>query len=146
MDIRAAYHGRGMRQWVRWTAGTPSRAPVRRAEVKAATTPAVIRDGRATPLKVITTAVNVNDVSQTLALVAGIPPVAGRPGRRARRRPEALLGDKVHDSDAHRKDPRERRILPVISRKGSPNIKGMGAGRLGNHGSAGVFAGRGVRG
>ncbi|MGY4906878.1 hypothetical protein [Streptomyces sp. 900116325] len=90
MDIRAAYHGRGMRQWVRWTAGAPSRAPVRRAEVKAATT-TVIRDGRAIPLEVVTTAVNVNDVTQTLALVDGIPPVAGRPGR-PRRRPEALPG------------------------------------------------------
>ncbi|MFD7698418.1 transposase [Streptomyces sp. NPDC059805] len=53
----------------------------------------LICDGRGTPLKVITTAVNVNDVTQTLALVDGVPPVAGRPGR-PRRRPEALLGDK----------------------------------------------------
>ncbi|MFB6707623.1 hypothetical protein ACFCW6_23260 [Streptomyces sp. NPDC056333] len=58
MDIRAAYHGRGMRQWVRWTAGAPSRAPVRRTEVKAPTTPAVIRDGRGGPREVITTTVN----------------------------------------------------------------------------------------
>ncbi|MFH9656619.1 transposase [Streptomyces anulatus] len=41
----------------------------------------LICDGRGTPLKVITTAANVNDVTQTLALVAGIPLVAGRPGR-----------------------------------------------------------------
>ncbi|MEU7082231.1 transposase [Streptomyces sp. NPDC046409] len=41
----------------------------------------LICDGRGTPLKVIATAVNVNDVTQTLALVDGIPPVAGRPGR-----------------------------------------------------------------
>ncbi|MFI2763606.1 transposase [Streptomyces echinatus] len=58
----------------------------------------LICDGRGTPLKVITTAANVNDVTQTLALVDGIPPVAGRPGR-PRRRPEALLGDKGYDSD-----------------------------------------------
>ena len=38
----------------------------------------LICDGRGTPLKVITTAANVNDVTQTLALVDGIPPVAGR--------------------------------------------------------------------
>ncbi|MCX5239055.1 hypothetical protein OG824_28040 [Streptomyces prunicolor] len=54
---------------------------------------------RGSPLKVITTAVNVNDDTQALALVDGILPVAGRP---------------------------ERRILPVISRKGAPNIKGLG--------------------
>ncbi|MER0427663.1 IS5 family transposase [Streptomyces microflavus] len=85
----------------------------------------LICDGRGTPLKVITTAANVNDVTQTLALVDGIPPVAGRPGR-PRRRPEALLGDKGYDSSPNRDELRRRRILPVISRKGSPNIKGIG--------------------
>lgn len=81
--------------------------------------------GRGTPLKVITTAANVNDVTQTLTLVDGIPPVAGRPGR-PRRRPDALLGDKGYDSNPNREELRKRRILPVISRKGAPNIKGMG--------------------
>ncbi|MFG2481025.1 IS5 family transposase [Streptomyces fagopyri] len=85
----------------------------------------LIYDGRGTPLKVITTAANVNDVTQTLTLVDGIPPVAGRPGR-PRRRPEALLGDKGYDSNAHRDELRKRRILPVISRRGAPNIKGIG--------------------
>ncbi len=84
----------------------------------------LICDGRGTPLKVITTAANVNDATQTLTLVDGIPPAADRPGR-PRRRPEALLGDKGYDSNAHRDDLR-RRILPVISRKGSPSIKGIG--------------------
>lgn len=85
----------------------------------------LICDGRGTQLKVITTAANVNDVTQTLALVDGIPPVAGRPGR-PRRRPEALLGDKGYDSKPNRDELRHRWILPVISRKGSPNIKGIG--------------------
>ncbi|GGW53820.1 hypothetical protein GCM10010340_35460 [Streptomyces griseoloalbus] len=40
----------------------------------------LIRDGRGIPLKVITTAADVNDVTQTLALVDGIPPIrAGVP-------------------------------------------------------------------
>ncbi len=85
----------------------------------------MICDGRGTPLKVITTAANVNDVTQTLALVDGIPPVAGRPGR-PRCRPDSLLGDKAYDSNPNRKELRRRRILPVISRKGAPNIKGLG--------------------
>ncbi|MEU9945544.1 IS5 family transposase [Streptomyces lavendulae] len=85
----------------------------------------LICDGRGTLLKVITTAANVNDVTQTLALVDGIPPVAGRPGR-PRRRPEALLEDKGYDSNPNRDELRKRRILPVISGKGAPNIKGMG--------------------
>ncbi|EFE72169.1 LOW QUALITY PROTEIN: transposase, partial [Streptomyces viridosporus ATCC 14672] len=85
----------------------------------------LICDGHGTPLKVITTAANVNDVTQTLALVDSIPPVAGRPGH-PRRRPQALLGDKGYDSDSHRRELRKRRILPVISRRGAPNIEGLG--------------------
>jgi IS5 family transposase len=74
---------------------------------------------------VITTAANVNDVTQTLDLVDGIPPVAGRPGR-PRKRPDALLGDKAYDSEPNRRELRTRKILPVISRKGSPNIEDLG--------------------
>ncbi|MFJ2728119.1 transposase [Streptomyces collinus] len=85
----------------------------------------LICDGRGTPLKVITTAANVNDVTQTLALVDSVPPVAGRPGR-PRRGTQALLGDKGYDSDPNRRELRERRILPVISRRGAPNIEGLG--------------------
>ena len=85
----------------------------------------LICDGKGTPFKVITTAANVNDVTQTLALVDGIPPVAGKPGR-PRRRPDALLGDKGYDSNPNRRELRRRRILPVISRKGAPNIKDLG--------------------
>ncbi|WUQ57602.1 IS5 family transposase [Streptomyces canus] len=84
----------------------------------------LICDGRGTPFKVITTAANVNDVTQTLALVDGIPPVAGKPGR-PRRRPDALLGDKGYDSNPNRHELHRRRILPVISRKGAPNIKDL---------------------
>ncbi|MEU9959880.1 transposase [Streptomyces sp. NPDC050982] len=85
----------------------------------------LICDGRGTPLHVITTAANVNDITQPLTLIDGIPPVAGRPGR-PRRRPEAVLGDKAYDSKAVRHGLRDRRIMPVISRKGAPNIKGLG--------------------
>ncbi|MEU1081596.1 transposase [Streptomyces sp. NPDC005908] len=82
-------------------------------------------DGKGTPFKVITTAANVNDVTQTLALVDGIPAVAGRLGR-SRHRPDAVLGDKGYDSNPNRRELRRRRIVPVISRKGAPNIKGLG--------------------
>lgn len=63
----------------------------------------LITDGGGIPLKVITTAANVNDVTQTLALVDGIPPVAGRVGH-PRRRPDALLGDNGYDSNPSRKE------------------------------------------
>ncbi len=51
--------------------------------------------------------------------------MAGRRGR-PRKRPDALLGDKAYDSDPNRRELRKRRIQPVISRKGSPNTKGLG--------------------
>lgn len=82
-------------------------------------------DGKGTPLHVITTAANINDITQTLNLVGGIAPIAGRPGR-PRQRPDCVLGDKAYDSKAVRLELRRRRIMPVISRKGTPNIKGLG--------------------
>lgn len=85
----------------------------------------LICDGHGTPLKVITTAANVNDITQTLNLVDGIPPVARRPGR-PRRRPESVLGDKAYDAKTVRRELRRHRILPVISLKGAPNIKRLG--------------------
>ncbi|MGI5352676.1 IS5 family transposase [Streptomyces sp. CA-250714] len=85
----------------------------------------LICDGSGTPFKVITTAANVNDVTQTLPLADGIPPVVGKPGR-PRRRPAALLGDKGYDSNPNRRRLRKRRILPVVSRKGAPYIEGLG--------------------
>ncbi|MFF7987857.1 transposase [Streptomyces sp. NPDC007901] len=57
----------------------------------------LLSDGGGIPFHVITTAANVNDVTQTLALVDGIPPVAGRVGH-PRKCPDALLGDKGYDS------------------------------------------------
>ncbi|WP_435877322.1 IS5 family transposase [Streptomyces albogriseolus] len=81
----------------------------------------LICDGNGTRFKVFTTAANVNDVTQTLAFVDGIPPVAGKPGR-PRRRPDAVLGDKGYDSNPNWRELRRRLILPVISHKGAPNI------------------------
>ncbi|MFI8837040.1 IS5 family transposase [Streptomyces afghaniensis] len=85
----------------------------------------LITDGGGIPLSVITTAANVNDVTQTPTLVDGIPPVAGRIGH-PRKRPDALLGDKGYDSNPNRQELRRRGILPVISRKGQPDIQGLG--------------------
>jgi IS5 family transposase len=51
--------------------------------------------------------------------------VAGRRGR-PRRRPDSLPGDKGYDSDPNSRELRKRRILPVISREGALNIKGLG--------------------
>lgn len=85
----------------------------------------LITDGGGIPLKAITTAANVNDVTQTLALVDGIPPVAGRVGH-PRKRPDALLGDKGYDSNPNRRELLRRGTLAVISHKGQPDIQGLG--------------------
>lgn len=76
------------------------------------------------PTQVIITAADVNDISQTLALVDGIPPVAGRPGRPppTPQSPTRRQGLRLQPHD----ELRHRRFLPVISRKESPNIKGIG--------------------
>jgi transposase len=85
----------------------------------------LICDGGGIPLKVITTGGNVTDVSPALDLVDGIPPVAGRPGR-PRRRPEALLADKGYDSDRLRRELAQRRIVPIISYRGTKGVQGLG--------------------
>ncbi|WP_329418592.1 transposase [Streptomyces sp. NBC_01693] len=98
---------------IRAKKGAPT--PVRRQSTrrKAGSKHHLICDGRGAPLKVITTAANVNDITQTLNLVDGIPPVAGRPGR-PQRRPEAVLGDKAYDSKAVRLELRRRRIANTM--------------------------------
>ena len=76
-------------------------------------------------MKVITTGGNINDVSSALDLVDGIPPVAGRLGR-PRRRPDALLADKGYDSDRLRRELARRRIVPIISYRGTKGVQGLG--------------------
>jgi transposase len=85
----------------------------------------LINDGNGIPMKVITTAGNVNDVTQTVALVDAIPLVAGRVSH-PRKHPDALLGDKGYDSEVVRRAWRHRGILPVISRRSQPDIHGLG--------------------
>ncbi|MGW7256450.1 hypothetical protein [Streptomyces sp. NPDC054834] len=46
---------------------------------------------------------SLTDVTQTLALVDGIPPVGGKTGR-SRRRPDAVLGDKGYDGHPDRRE------------------------------------------
>ncbi|MFJ4679533.1 IS5 family transposase [Kitasatospora sp. NPDC088783] len=86
--------------------------------------------GGGIPFHVITTTADVNDVTRTLDLVDGVPPVAGRVGH-PRKRPGSLLGGKGYDSDPNRRELRKRGILPVISRKGERDIVGLGKLRYG---------------
>jgi len=74
---------------------------------------------------VITTGGNVNDVTQAVALLDGVSPVAGRRGR-PRQRFDLLLADKGYDSHAVRRECRRRRTIPIIPQRGRRGIKGLG--------------------
>lgn len=84
--------------------------------------------GEGNPLAVELTAANVNDVTQTLPLVDGIPPVRGKPGR-PRRRPKRLLGDRAYHSKKHRRELRARGIQAKIAKPKTPHGSGLGRER-----------------
>jgi transposase len=84
--------------------------------------------GEGNPLAVELTGGNVNDVTQTLPLVDGIPPVRGKPGR-PRRRPKRLLGDRAYHSKKHRRELRARGIQAKIAKPKTPHGSGLGRER-----------------
>lgn len=88
----------------------------------------LITCGQGNPLAVALTGGNVNDVTQTLPLVDGIPPVRGRRGR-PRRRPKRLLGDRAYHSKNHRRALRARGISARIAKPNSPHGSGLGRER-----------------
>ena len=85
----------------------------------------MICDGSGTPIYVLTSGANVPDISRAIDLLDGYPPIAGRRGR-PRRRFDVLLADKGYDSDAFRRACRERGTQPIIPRRKTTRIKGLG--------------------
>ncbi|MFJ3106153.1 IS5 family transposase [Streptomyces sp. NPDC086835] len=81
-----------------------------------------------TPLAVLLTGGNRNDVTQLLPLLDAIPPVRGRAGR-PRRRPDSLFADRGYDHDIYRDQVRERGIVPAIARRGTRHGTGLGTYR-----------------
>ncbi|EFL27689.1 LOW QUALITY PROTEIN: putative transposase for insertion sequence element, partial [Streptomyces himastatinicus ATCC 53653] len=71
----------------------------------------VITDGHGTPLAVLLTGGNRNDVTQLLPLLDAVPPVRGRVGH-PRRRPDSLFADRGYDQDVNRDQVRARGIVP----------------------------------
>jgi transposase len=61
----------------------------------------VLTDGHGTPLAVLLTGGNRNDVTQLLPLLDAVPPVRGRVGH-PRRRPDSLFADRGYDHDVYR--------------------------------------------
>lgn len=88
----------------------------------------MITYGPGTPLAVLLTGGNRNDVTQLLPLLDAIPPVRGRVGR-PRRRPAALFADRGYDHDIYRDQVRARGIVPAIARRGTQHGTGLGAYR-----------------
>ncbi|AGL14837.1 transposase, IS4 family protein [Actinoplanes sp. N902-109] len=73
----------------------------------------------------LTSGANVPDISRAIDLLDGYPPIAGRHGR-PRRRFDVLLADKGYDSEAFRQACRERGTQPIIARRKTARIKGLG--------------------
>ncbi|WP_448323728.1 IS5 family transposase [Streptomyces sp. DSM 41493] len=88
----------------------------------------LITDGHGTPLAVLLTGGNRNDVTQMLPLLDAIPPVRGRVGH-PRRKPDSLFADRGYDHDIYRNCVRERGIVPAIARRGTRHGTGLGTYR-----------------
>jgi len=80
------------------------------------------------PLAVKLTGGNRHDVTQLIPLVDGIPPLAGKVGRPARR-PAVLLADRAYDSEPHREQLRVRGVQPLIAERNTEHGSGLGTFR-----------------
>ncbi|MGW2058092.1 IS5 family transposase [Streptomyces sp. NPDC001840] len=78
----------------------------------------LIADGYGTPLAVILTGCNRNDVTQPLPLIDAIPLVRGRVGQ-PRRKPDSLFADCGYGHDIYCDQVRQRRIVPAMARRGT---------------------------
>jgi transposase len=72
-----------------------------------------------------TTAANVHDVTQLLALVNDVPAIKGKVGA-PRYRFDELYADRAYDSDPHREALREVGTDPVIARRNTDHGSGLG--------------------
>ncbi len=85
----------------------------------------ILTDGQGTPFASKVASANRHDVTQTLALVDSVQPLAGKPGR-PRFRPEILQGDRAYDSKALRLGLIKRGIIPKLAKRNTPNGSGLG--------------------
>ncbi|MEV0594977.1 IS5 family transposase [Nonomuraea cavernae] len=88
----------------------------------------VITEGNGTPLAVSLSGGNRNDILQLLPLIEAIPPVRGKVGK-PRRRPRSLYADRAYDHDRYRRQLRDKRIEPIIPRRGTAHGSGLGVHR-----------------
>lgn len=81
--------------------------------------------GKGIPPAVVTTGGNIADITAAEDLVEAIPAVAGRRGR-PRKRPDAILADKGYDSRRFRESLQANGIMPVIPKRDTKGIIGLG--------------------
>ncbi len=85
----------------------------------------MIVDGKGTPLAFTLTGANRNDITQLTELTDRVPPT----GRHGKFRPKCLYADRAYDSSSHRKELRERHIVPKIAKRGTGHGSGLGKER-----------------
>ena len=85
----------------------------------------MICDGQGIPLAATLTAANRNDITELIPLVDRIPPT----GRHGKFRPKVLLADRAYDSRKHRKQLKERGIVPRIAKRNTTHGSGLGKER-----------------
>ncbi|MFC4035053.1 IS5 family transposase [Streptomyces polygonati] len=88
----------------------------------------LITDGHGTPLAIILTGGNRNDVTQLLPLIDAVPAIRGRRGH-PRRKPDSLFADRGYDHDIYREQIRARHIVLAIARRGTRHGTGLGTHR-----------------
>src|SRR6266498_22325 len=81
-------------------------------------------DASGIPLAFTVTGGNRNDVTQLIPLVDRVPPVRGKVGR-PRRRPDRVSADRGYDYDSHRRQLRQRGIVPEIARRKTEHGSGL---------------------
>jgi transposase len=84
-----------------------------------------LTDANGIPLAVRLTGANRHDVTQLLALIDAIPPIAGKVGRPLQH-PDSVLGDRAYDSEPHRKQLRRKLIQPLLAQRRTENGSGLG--------------------
>ena len=77
------------------------------------------------PLAWTLTGGNRHDSTQLIALVDRVPPVRGKVGR-PRQRPKRVSADRGYDYDSHRRQLRQRGIVPEIARRKTEHGSGLG--------------------
>lgn len=88
----------------------------------------VLTDSMGTPLVVITTQANRNEITQLLPLIDALKPIRGRVGR-PRQHPEYLQGDEAYASIPHQRELKKRGIKPVIAQRRRGHGSGLGSTR-----------------